>query len=424
MQKNWPKKTPEKKVVRSGGSLPSFSYAGFVHSLITQSGKEPDKFTLQNEPLARLPYATELVIKNESLANFWRKHNLSGTPEVIKDSPKPRRYRTTSQRRVLLKGSRLFFLFGDSKTDLPGKVFEESLLEPREHKEIYVFLQKKLNEPENTIVATHLNYLIIRGNYTDISVIFNVDLMTGAIVRRLKILAGQLQKNKQPILSAFTYLDPTRSGYYLESRKTTAPVQFKKLFGPAFLSVEHKGIRFKFHPTSFSQVNESMVPIMLEEAKSLISPQQDEKLVDLYCGYGLFSCFLSKAYKQVYGIDGEGPSIQCAQTNAKNITGKANIRFRASRITADTLENILAKNPELETIILDPPKQGPKEGVIEALCERHPQKVLHIFCGVDQIPSSLQTWENSGYRVEKVVPLDMFPGTVNLEVLVLLKPEQ
>jgi tRNA/tmRNA/rRNA uracil-C5-methylase (TrmA/RlmC/RlmD family) len=310
------------------------------------------------------------------------------------------------------------------KKERPQKVFEESLLEPREHAEIYAFLQKKVSEAENMIVASHLNYLIIRGNYKERSLIFNVDLLNGAIVRRLKILAGQLQKLSNPLHAAFVYLDPSKSGYYLESKKADVPVQFKKLFGPALLAVEYSENRLQFHPTSFSQVNESMVPVMLEEVRALISPQKNERLIDLYCGYGLFSCFLGSDYQQVLGVDAEGPSIQSAKTNAKYTAGKANIRFLAKRITPDTAENLLPKEALPESIILDPPKQGPEYGVIEALCQRKPGKVLHIFCGVDQIPPSIRIWLKNDYQVARVVPLDMFPGTLNLEVLILLRPSE
>ncbi len=415
---------PPKKAQQPGGYRPNFSYASFVHSIIAKSGKKPDSFALHNEPLARFPYAAELEIKNDALGLFWQRHNLSGSPEEIRESPRQRRYRTTSQRRASYQGNKLYLVFGDTKKERPKKVFEESLLEPREHAEIYTFLQKKISDPDNRIVATHLNYLIIRGNYKDRSVIFNVDLLNGAIVRRLKILAGQLQKLSQPVHAAFIYLDPSKSSYYLENKKTEAPVQFKKLFGPAFLSVQHGGSKLQFHPTSFSQVNESMVPVMLAETRSLISPKANERLVDLYCGYGLFSCFLSKDYKQVLGVDAEGPSIQAAKTNGKYSAGKSNIRFMANRITAATAAETLPKGTMTETIILDPPKQGPKDGVIESLCQRNPRTVLHIFCGVDQIPLSIKTWQKNGYQVEKVVPLDMFPGTVNLEILILLKPER
>ena len=401
---------------------PNFSYAGFVHSALAESNKKADDFLLQNEPLARLSYAEEYAIKNEALALFWKKHALAGTPEKLRESPQQRRYRTTSQRRVFFKGKKLYLAFGDTKGDSPKKVFDESLIEPKEHAEIYIFLQKKFSEPENRLAATHLNYLIIRGNYRERCVIFNVDLLNGAIVRRLKVIAGQLQKHSQSVQSAFIYLDPSRSGYYLESRKAAAPVQFKRLFGPAFLAVELEGRTLQFHPTSFSQVNESMVPVMLREAKGLIAPGPNERLVDLYCGYGLFSCFLSNDYRQIFGMDSEGPSIQSAKGNAGYSSGKAKIRFMAGRITADSIELMLPKKPMPETIILDPPRQGPENGVIESICHRNPGKVLHIFCGVDQIPDSLRMWKENGYEVEKAVPLDMFPGTVNLEILILLKP--
>lgn len=401
---------------------PNSSFAGYVHSMIEEAGRKTDRFDLQNEPLVRLAYSDELEIKNEALAKFWRKHELPGFPERVRESPKPRRYRTTSQRKTMLKGSRFQLLFGDTRSDIPKKAFVESLLEPRAHKEIYVFLQKKLSEPENRVVAAHLNYLIIRGNYQEYGVIFNVDLLSGVIVRRLKIIAGQLQKQGQNVRSAFIYLDPTKSGYYLENKKVAVPVQFKKLFGPSLLNVEHDGVLFQFHPTSFSQVNESMVPLMLGEARALLAPSPDSRLVDLYCGYGLFSCYFCNSYKQVYAIEADGTSIQSAKNNAQHIPGKSNIRFLAGRITADLLDSFLPNKPMQETIILDPPRQGPKEGVIEALCRRKPHAVLHIFCGVDQIPVSLHNWKKGGYGVERVVPLDMFPGTVNLEVLVLLSP--
>ena len=75
---------------------------------------------------------------------------------------------------------------------------------------------------------------------------------------------------------------------------------------------------------------------------------------------------------------------------------------------------------EPTALILDPPKQGVQRGVIDAITERQPNKILHIFCGVDQIPESLKEWQTNGYQVEKIVPLDMFPGTANLEVMVLM----
>jgi 23S rRNA (uracil1939-C5)-methyltransferase len=162
---------------------------------------------------------------------------------------------------------------------------------------------------------------------------------------------------------------------------------------------------------------------MLDMARTLLQPQAAETLLDLYCGYGLFSHFLAPGYKMVVGIDAEGPSIQAAISNKKSNTGSRKTRFLARRITARSVEKIpLPDDLGAETILLDPPRQGPQEGVIAALGRREPRQVLHIHCGVDQIPDSVRQWKQQGYRVQRIAPLDMFPGTTGLEVLVLLRP--
>ncbi|MEN8134634.1 MAG: class I SAM-dependent RNA methyltransferase [Thermodesulfobacteriota bacterium] len=380
-----------------------------------------NRITLQAAPLAHLPYKEELQLKDSALALFWKKQRLPLAPEPVIASPRPRGYRTTSKRRAILNGPHLYLVFGDHLLKTQKKPFLESPLEPPEHTRTYNFLQKKLSEPAYKLVASHLNHLIIRGNYKEIAVIFNVRKMNGPLVRKLKMVAEHLQKMPAPVTATFAYLDPTGSDYYFERRRPDDKMQFKKLFGPAHLEVKYGDCRFHFHPTSFSQVNESIVGKMLDKARELLEPDREERLIDLYCGYGLFSHFLAADYRQVTGIDAEGPSIRAAQTNTRlnKIGGK--IRFLARRITPKAVSDLLPLSTEPLALILDPPKQGTQRGVIDAICERQPGKVLHIFCGVDEIPESLKEWQANGYQVEKIVPLDMFPGTANLEVMILME---
>ncbi len=404
----------------------SVTFASLLYGMAGKPSRPVNPITLQAAPLAHFQYAEELKLKDSALKKFWQEYKLPGRPEAVIASPRPRKYRTTSKRRCILRGPFLYLVFGDKLLRDQKKSFLESPLEPPEHARIYTFLQKKLSEPTYKLVAAHLNHLIIRGNYEERVVIFNVRKMTGPLVRKLKMLAEHLQKPPSPVAGAFVYLDPTGSDYYLESRRPTDNLQLKKLYGTAHLMVSHGGCRFKFHPTSFSQVNESIVGIMLEKARELLAPQEKERLFDLYCGYGLFSHYLAGSYKKVIGIDAEGPSIRAAQANAKLNNESRNTRFVARRITPKAISDLLPLSTEPAALILDPPRQGPQKGVVEAICERQPGKVIHIFCGVDEIPESLKEWQKNGYQVEKIVPLDMFPGSANLEVMVLLgmKPRQ
>ena len=424
-----PKGKPPAKVVRSAKSKEfsdntqaAVTFASLLKLLTAKSDRPLAPVTLLSSPLAHLDYQEELKIKNQALALFWQKNRLPGKPEAIIASPKPRNYRTTSKRRTIFKGSTLYLLFNDRALRFQKKPFVESSLEPREHGRIFEFLQQKISEPAFKLVAGHLNYLIIRGSYTERAVIFNVDTLNGPLVRKLKLLAGHLKKLTDTVSSAYIYPDPSCSDYYLEEGQPSDILQFKKLFGRTDLSVSHNGCRYSYHPTSFSQVNEAMVPVMLDMAETLLEPNPTETFLDLYCGYGLFSHFLAPGYKQVVGIDAEGPSIRAAISNKKSNPGSKNARFLSRRITARSVEKIpLPDDLGSETILLDPPRQGPQEGVINALSRREPSKVLHIHCGVDQIPQSLKQWQQNGYKVKRVVPLDMFPGTAGLEVLILLE---
>ena len=401
--------------------LPPAEFANLLIPLIPKSQEQLAKVTtLQGAPLGHLEYPKELDIKNHALALFWQRKNLSGKPESVIASPRSRNYRTTSKRKTVLRGSTLYFIFGKKLRPTQAAPFQESPLEPVEHTHIFSFLQSKLSEPAFKMLAGHLNYLIIRGNYDERAVIFNVDTLNGPLVHKIKIIAKHLQSLAENVVAAYIYLDPSHSDYYLESRRPTDPVSFKKLFGKTNLSVKYANCRLNFHPTSFSQINESMVPVMLNKAHELLSPTPEMRLLDLYCGYGLFSHFFAADYKQVIGIDAEGAAIRSAIANSKINSASRNTRFIPNRI-AESLASVLPAVTIPETIILDPPRQGPKDNVISSLSFRNPKQVLHVFCGVDQIPSSLREWQDNGYLPIRIVPLDMFPGSANLEILILLQ---
>jgi len=403
---------------RRPGAPPTF--ARLLQPLVPPvTGPVSEAATLPGAPLVHFDYADELKIKNDGLRRFWHEHHLPGEPEPVTASPRPRGYRTTSKRKAILRGDTLYLVFGEHLSG-SGPVFRPSRLEPPEHAQLYRFLQAKLSQPAFRLTARHLNYLIIRGSYAERAVIFNVDTLNGPLVRKLKLLADHLQQQPEPVAAAFVYHDPSRSDYYLESRRPDDALQMKKLFGPAWLAVEFGGCRYRFAPTSFSQINESMTPVMLNLSCDLLDPAPHESLLDLYCGYGLFSHFLAPGYRQVVGIDAAGASIRAATDNSRLNVGGSRCTFLARPITGDLIANLRLAATAREAVLLDPPRQGPRAGVIAALAQRRPRTVLHIFCGIDHIPAALADWQAHGYEVQRIVPLDMFPGTAHLETLVLL----
>jgi tRNA/tmRNA/rRNA uracil-C5-methylase (TrmA/RlmC/RlmD family) len=381
-------------------------------------------------PLAGLSYDDELGIKQKAFEDFIRKTKVAGNYEPVVPSPFRRHYRTTTKRRVVFSTGNIQFRMAEGSGDFPDQDRNEAQLEPKQHGEIYAFLRKKLNEPVFMPVGKRCNYIIIRGSYKEFSVIFNMHQLDGSIVRRIKGLAGQLPDLGLNIISSFIVSDPSRSRYYLDKRDTGARQPVKKLFGPDTLRFTTDDLTYLYDATSFSQINQSMVPLMVKKAGQLLVMQdpvhKTMRLIDLFCGYGLFTLYLGRYFGEVFGIDSETGALDRARdsvAHCKEFSRSTKVRFTSGQITAHVLETVLPVHGDRsEVIVLDPPRPGVEKGVIGALAFRNPAKVLHIFCNVDLLPNDLEHWKRLGYHASNIVPLDMFPGTAHLEVLVLLEP--
>ncbi len=373
--------------------------------------------------LLQLTYEQELEIKHSALERYFEQHRLPGKVEAVIASPRPRHYRTTSKRRIEVHQGRVSAELDHIELEALPNQAHLYLLEPETHRQIYDLLLGYLEKPAYREFAKHVNFIIIRGTYEQHSVIFNVDQFDAEVVRKGKLLTEHLQESPIPILSTFMFLDPSRSDYYFESRRPDAHLIFKKLFGPDMLSIELEGKRFFYEPTGFSQVNLSMVPELIRVVKELLPADKLGMLLDLYCGYGLFGLHLADAYAGVIGLDAAPGAIRAAVENHKHFSPEANVVFQPASLDGRNLRRLLPDSGQLkEYVVLDPPRQGTAHGVIETLAGRKPAAVVHIFCGLEQLPREVPNWLHAGYRLDRIVPLDLFPGTANLECCLLFTP--
>ena len=380
-------------------------------------------------PLSGLSYEEEIEIKKKALFQFFKINKIGGQWETIVPSPRPRHYRTTTKRRVYYSNNNKFFLSMSYKKETDfHQLSNEEKLEPVSHIKIYNLIYQKLNDPFFYDISKRCNYVIIRGNYNEFCLIFNMHKLNRKIVNKLKILAQFIKQNNPQIISCFVFLDPYKSKYYLDRRNAYPNNNFKKLFGMNFLHFSIEDVTYFYNPFSFSQINLSVVPLLLKKTQELLqinnSFLKNMRFIDLYCGYGLFSLFFAKYFYETWGIDEDFISLKIARQSVlhlKNIKSKTKIRFIAKEIKSTTLEQSLPTFGDRdEIILLDPPRNGVDKNVIFSIADRAPLKIIHVFCNIDIMPYQLEIWKEIGYKVYKVLPLDMFPGTTLIENIVLL----
>ena len=72
-------------------------------------------------------------------------------------------------------------------------------------------------------------------------------------------------------------------------------------------------------------------------------------------------------------------------------------------------------------MILDPPRQGCSNEVLEAVFEdMRPKRVVYVSCNPEALSFELPGIVQCGYTIESVRAVDMFPHTDHLEAVVTL----
>ena len=383
-----------------------------------------------HEILAPLDYDDECRVKTDAVRSFWQVHGLPAQlVRKIIPSPLPRGYRATSKRRVYVsRGGVLRFCMGY------GAEREETLrsrLEPESHNDVYCKLRQMLVSPAYRAVGRSLNFIVVRGGADRLTLILNFFHLDAAIMHKVKLLADHVRAELPQVAAMFTFLDESRSDFYLESRSAGAH-PFKKLFGSEYLDLTVADCKFLYPPSAFSQVNETILDAFLLEARKLLKPGPESTLIDLFSGYGLFAVVLGDAPERTIGMDFNGPAIHAASGNALHNRPDSHIEFIASAVTPSAIENKLPpcpaelcgaddEQPEGELFILDPPRSGVRPNVIAAVAKRSPARVLNVFCSADEVPHALKAWRHNGYSPSAVRIFDMFPGSPNVETMVLLE---
>ncbi len=370
-----------------------------------------------------IDYPAELYIKNKALQEYWKSLRLGFPLDPLVPSPLGRNYRTTTKRRAfaLREGVRLGLISPDERGELRPFPVVQCAIEPEAHAAIYALVQDTIAKPYAKRLAKHLSYVVIKGNYEEQTVIFNVREINAEVIKAANTLSKSLTHRMPAIIGVFLYEDDSSPQYYMGTKNEKRMPKFKKLHGKQELFQRVMGKGFLYSPLSFSQVNQSILEKLVERAGSLLKLDGNNALFDLYCGYGLFALTLAEKTKSVIAAEVSAASIESAIGNAKR-QKTSNVRFIRNDINEESIERIMHSCTKRDAVLLDPPRKGTSSGVIECIAAKRPERVLHIFCEIDLLPKELKRWEKSGYKAVRAIPFDMFPGTPSVETMVLLNP--
>jgi 23S rRNA (uracil1939-C5)-methyltransferase len=180
-----------------------------------------------------------------------------------------------------------------------------------------------------------------------------------------------------------------------------------------------QGIEVRFQPTDFTQVNTDINQQMVRRVLEMLTLDQQDRVLDLFCGLGNFTLPMAQLAGIVTGVEGDAGLVARARDNAV-LNNIGNVSFHAADLAADA-PDVAWAGGDYNKVLLDPPRCGAAE-VMNTLGNIRPQQIVYVSCHPGSLARDAGTLVNEmGYQLRAAGVMDMFPHTAHVESIALFE---
>ncbi|GFN31669.1 23S rRNA (uracil(1939)-C(5))-methyltransferase RlmD [Paenibacillus xylaniclasticus] len=191
------------------------------------------------------------------------------------------------------------------------------------------------------------------------------------------------------------------------------------LWGNERLDEKLGNVKFALSPRAFFQLNPEQTVKLYNAAKEAAQLTGSELVVDAYCGTGTIGMWLAPDAREVRGIEVIAEAVKDARANAA-VSGIENVRFYEGR-AEQLLPEWVKQGIRPDVVVVDPPRTGCERPLLEALAVAKPKRIVYVSCNPSTLAKDCRVLLDSGYRLEWVQPVDMFPQTSHVECVILME---
>ena len=255
------------------------------------------------------------------------------------------------------------------------------------------------------------------------------------------VVNGQHLPHEQEFIAALRKAHPELTSIFLNvnQKRTNAILgrETRLLWGSTSMSDKLLGCTFEIGPTSFYQTNPQQTEVLYQLAidgaladsghadseQASATQTSNLRVLDAYCGTGTIGLCLAHAAEAqgvnllLTGVDQVENNIQMARRNARN--NKLEAEFICDDATR-YMQALAKDGQNFDVIILDPPRAGSTPAFLKATAQLAQKKIVYVSCNVVTQARDLKVLLDSGFAIECVTPVDMFPHTKHVECVVVL----
>lgn len=284
-----------------------------------------------------------------------------------------------------------------------------------------------------------LRHLLVRKGY------FTGEIMVGIVTTSVSKMDYEAWKNE---LLGLNLQGTSVSIFHIVNDSLSDAVKadsLELLHGRDYIYDRLFDLTFKISVFSFFQTNTAMAEKLYSKVLEFAGDTSGQVVLDLYCGTGTIAQILAKRSKRVLGIELVQEAVVAARENAK-LNHLDNCEFIAGDVGEITKElNCLREEKEnlcyyesckknlhfisetmlkelsnVETIILDPPREGLRPNALPQILSFNAPNIVYVSCKASSLARDIIGFLEVGYEVERIEVVDMFPRTANVETVVLL----
>ena len=363
-----------------------------------------------------LSYEQQLDLKKRQVEELIEKNGLSFDIENIYGSPITESYR-----------NKMEFTFGDEEKDGPLAL---GMHKKNSFYDIVTLDDCRIVDPDfNVLLQAILKYFKEKGE-TYFHKIRHEGFLRHLVMRR-SVKTGDILINL--VTTTQSQLDESEFVNMILAQKIDGKVvgilhtlndnladvvqsdETKTLYGQDYFYEYLYNMRFKISPFSFFQTNTLGAEVLYDKVREYVGETKDKLIYDLYTGTGTIAQMLASVASKVVGVEIVEEAVEAAKKNAVD-----NHLDNCEFIAGDVLKVVdnLTKKPDI--LVLDPPRDGIHPKALTKIINFNVDEMVYVSCKPTSLMRDLLVFREAGYEVKRACLVDMFPGTVHVETVVLL----
>ncbi|WP_326845558.1 23S rRNA (uracil(1939)-C(5))-methyltransferase RlmD [Streptococcus sanguinis] len=253
------------------------------------------------------------------------------------------------------------------------------------------------------------NLVVRRGHYSE-------EIMIILVTTRPKIF--RVEQLIEHLTEAFPAIKSIMQNINDQPGNAIFGKDWRILYGQDYITDQMLGNDFQIAAPAFYQVNTEMAEKLYQTAIDFSELTADDVVIDAYSGIGTIGLSVAKHVKEIYGVEVIPEAIENSQKNAE-INGIVNASYVCAP-AEEAIQNWLKEGIQADVILVDPPRKGLTESFIKASVSMEPKKITYISCNVATMARDIKLYQELGYELKKVQPVDLFPQTHHVEAVSLL----